>query len=72
MYTSVQVTIFNTKKNKLAEMDVEIRSNQSDFTEWQTWSEEDASCFTCIFFNDYSDYFKLFEQDLCGMDLYYL
>lgn len=33
MYTSVQVTIFNTKKNKLAEIDIEIRSNQSDFIE---------------------------------------
>lgn len=52
MYTSVQVTFCNTKKNILAKICIESPSNRFYFIEEQTLLKEIVSCFVCICCDD--------------------
>lgn len=52
MYTSVQVTFCNTKKDNLAKIDIESHHNRFYRTEEQTLLEEVVSCLVCIFFSN--------------------
>lgn len=65
MYTSVQETFCNTKKNILGKTDIESQSNRFYSIEEQTLLE-DVSFFVCIFFNYFILTTSTYLRRTCG------